>query len=446
MHGTRRNSGVMGMSERDQSGVTEKPSFFEKIDLVPLVVVILFGIVVIGLLVPDEFKEFSEIIRNWAFVVGGIVGFLLAWRRVLYMEKQTEIALDQIKIATDQAALANKQIDILSRDEKRKDQERIEERLEGAVRLLAEPTDSMKRFAITQLAQIGVEHPEQTLESAVRCLCSHAKEYEPFFPTSLTETMRSEAVRAGTARFREMREYPLYEFSVVEDQIEEFFQQARQLQVEQRSVEIIKASMEAINDLERKAIHVREAGMDTENNAQLAVSAPIDLQGVTITGVTVYSLGIYTDRFQGCVFKEVDFEECNFKGTFNRMSKFLRCRFSNCTFEGASFFGSEFTESIFSDAEMSRSSNLLFSSCDMSSTYFDFNEANPYSVRIDETHPDRRLSFIGDDFRGCYIKAQSSEPEGLDENSPPLRVVKSAPRGERASISIVLEETNQNSE
>ena len=424
----------------------KQSSFFERIDLVPLVVIILVGICVIALLAPDGFKDFSEIIRNWAFVVGGIIGFLLAWRRVLYMEKQTEIALDQIKIATDQAALANKQIDILGRDEKRKDQERIEARLEGAVRLLAEPTDSMKRFAITQLAQIGVEHPEQTLESAVRCLCSHAKEYEPFFPTSLTVSMRSEAVRAGTDRFREMEEHPLYTFADVEEQIEDFFRKARQIQIDQRTIEIIKASMEAINDLEREAIHVREEGMATENNAQLAVGAPIDLQGVTITGVRVYSLGIYVDRFQGCVFDDVDFEECDFKGVFNSSTKFLNCRFTNCTFENVIFSGSDFTASVFSDAEISRSSDFLFSNCDMSGTYFNFNGAMPYSARIDATQANRRLNFIRRDFQGCYVKELSSLPEGLHVNNPPLCITLVDRRGDRTFISVVPDETDQNDE
>ena len=481
----------MGMSERDQNTIGKQSSFFERIDLVPLVVIILVGIVVIGLLVPDKFKEFSEIIRNWAFVVGGVVGFLLAWRRILYTEKQTEIAVDQIKIATDQVGLANKQIDILGREEKRKDQERIEARLEGAVRLLGEPTDSMKHFAITQLEQIAKEYPEQALASAISCLSGHAKEYDPLLGE------KEQQLIAGKAKdkcFRERMVHVSELDKVIRDnsatQVDGAFDdpQARYDSVdsarntkrkilgkeyieteettstrnalldelERRSREMTKKLVGAVNRLALQAGHTDP---NTNKRIRDESAAFFDLCGVEIFSATIHRINVDPPRFRGCTFDDVTFHNCTFTGTFEKFTKFLNCTFRNCNFgtselSAVNFKGCDFSGSIITDStlrhvvwydcslcrveltrmKMSKKLDKMFASSDMTGVIFHIKEL-PTGIQVPD---DLRLNYLAADFQANYVKKDGALPVGLDRNVPSLdaKVVRESEDGEHQHFSV----------
>lgn len=434
MHATHRNSGVMGMDWKTiKQRIPKTPHWLW--DILKIVA----GVSVIALLVggfaflfshwPDgkteakKLKEVIEAYRNLGLLSAGAFALWFAWHRSRIMDKQTAFA---------------------AKDDRRKDKERIEERLEGAVRLLAEPTDSMKHFAITQLKQIGIEHPEQALASAVACLCGQAKEYSPYFSESDKNGIRQDASSYVSEKFLREHNEKIESLSKVEvrhllkevdkDQLNDEFEKRLTQEKGKRIEDMIRSLIGAVNTLSLKA---KEIGHTEDGPAKL----PIDLRGVTITRLRIDGITIRQEWFSSCSFIRVEFQNCHFTGNFNHWDHFVDgCQFQNCTFSETDFWGSDFTsakffnctfdnavwlsgslcEAEFTDTKIGDTFGTLFDNCEMSGVKFHFEAEKRYKDELAQRPKKFRLNFTQNDFKSCFVMTDLPLPQGLEKNVPQL--------------------------
>lgn len=466
MHGTRRISGVMGMSERDQTRYwrdigSEKWRVeykdFNKflawlfattvfIFFVWMVYRALFSIFGVGW---NEFEEMTASFRNLALIVVGAFGFPFAVWRV-------KLADDQVKLAKkDGEDKERERVKVEKRkekDDRHRDRERVEERLEGAVRLLAEPTDSMKHFAITQLEQIATEHLEQTLPSVINCLCGQAKEYDPQFGEGELQRIKRDALgmlykehtdaNAGWLKMKTYyRENTEEEIETAEKSaIVKALQKGR----ENRTHEMVKKLVESVN---RLALKIESTNPETQKRQNDESAALFDLRGVEIFSTTIRNITVTPDRFAGCEFHKVIFVGCTFIGKFDKSTNFVNCRFiggkfgafdfseadfKGSSFSGSGFFGSTFWnvswtacpfgETEFWNVKISQNSVNIFSKCNMTSASFVCEDNRDYKQARKELPDDLRWNFFSTDFEKNYVTKGRKFPSGLKQMIPSIGV------------------------
>lgn len=392
-----------------------------------------------------KLKEVIEAYRNLGLLVAGFFAVWFAWHRSRIMDK----------------------------DDRRKDKERIEERLEGAVRLLAEPTDSMKNFAITQLEQIATEYPAQTLATVVSCLGGQVKEYDPHFSEKDLQRIEGDAKDEGVKEHRKRiaevhqdvalgrREQTLRLDRISEKTPENIAIRKRDEENavnvmlhkarEKRTRAMNKKLVKAINRLLYKADPI---DLVPGERAVVDFLVPLDLSGLEIVDMTLNRFPINADLFSGSHFTEVTFSGCSFKGSFDAFTNFLNCHFDDCTFEGVyfdrcgfyvqqqnnSFFvGSSFTNCTFEDThwetcnlQSAKFQNIklgcsnveseedglidkntdFFVDCDMTNVQFEIGRGKI------ETH--LRWNYQPDDFGTCFVTGKF--PVGLDVVRPKIRI------------------------
>ncbi len=95
-----------------------------------------------------------EVIRNFALIVGGFLGLWLAWRRIVLMDQQTEVALQ---------------------DSKQKEMDHVAARFERAVELLGSDELRFQQFAVSRIFNIAVEWPDEYLEVAVNLIAGQLR-------------------------------------------------------------------------------------------------------------------------------------------------------------------------------------------------------------------------------------------------------------------------------
>jgi hypothetical protein len=121
----------------------------------------------------------SEIIRNYALVIGGIVGIILAWRRVTAATRQADASLRQAELAR---------------------REHVAELFNRAVGQLADAKLEVRLGAVYTLRQIARDFPdlsEPTFELLTTYLRESARTYgdhEP--PVDVREIMNTLKDRA----------------------------------------------------------------------------------------------------------------------------------------------------------------------------------------------------------------------------------------------------------
>ena len=166
MHATRCNSGVMGMSKRKDDNGFSKKFIFDKIDIPLVIAVLCFAVIAIVALArdwpfpnyaPRTAEEFSVVIRNYALVLAGVVGFVIAIWRLGQTDKQIEIAAN---------------------DETRKDKEHVASLFQGAVEMLNGEDMRLVPLGFTQLTEIARDHPEDYLAQTIKLLCVSARGFQ----------------------------------------------------------------------------------------------------------------------------------------------------------------------------------------------------------------------------------------------------------------------------
>ncbi len=444
----------MGMSEQknDRGKPASKNIFyFERIDLVPVVVIILIGSISLAYLIPNDFKDFSEIFRNLALVFGGFIGLAFAWQRLQKMDRQNEISAEEGE---------------------RKDRAHISESLHRALEMLQEPTDSMKHLAIALLERLGNDYPNENLDHTIRSLCGQAREYDPITNEMELQLIKREAEdRCDRERSEEVAKlnqninanttqpvHPLEAFQARQDAIDNARKKIGELQKEEsiqkeyksalngalltererRAREMIKTLVAAVNRLALKAGYTDIGTNERYEDEQIAI---FDLRGVEVFSTTIHNITVNTLRFGGCIFDDVAFHNCTFTGTFEKSTKFLNCTFRDCkfgnselsavNFKGCDFSGSTLTNStlrhvIWYDCslcrvelarmKMSKKLNKMFASSDMTGVIFHITRLPP-DVQIPD---DLRSNYLATDFQANYVKKDGALPVGLDRNVPSL--------------------------
>lgn len=93
----------------------------------------------------DDFNR-MEVIRNFALIVGGFLGLWLAWRRIVLMDRQTEVALQ---------------------DSKQKEMDHVAARFERAVELLGSDELRFQQFAVSRINTIATAWPDEYSAAAI---------------------------------------------------------------------------------------------------------------------------------------------------------------------------------------------------------------------------------------------------------------------------------------
>ena len=397
-----------------------------------------------------EFEAMTASFRNLGLIFVGVLGFPFAVWRVM-------IADDQVKVAKkDGADKERERINVETRkenDDRRRDKERVEERLEGAVRLLAEPTDSMKQFAISLLEQIATEHWEQALGSALVCLSGQAKEYSPYFSEQEEATIRNVAERKVVEYLDEEISIWSASFSPGEPRElkpTEERETRKQIELEKnkrgrpRAEEMRRKLVGALN---RLALQAGRTDPDTNKRTRDETVAFFDLRGVEISSTFIHSISVNPFRFGGCTFTDVTFHNCTFTGSFEKSTKFLNCIFKDCKFgnfgfPAVNFKGCDFSDSVlygstlrkvlwfdcllgnieFEDTKISKKLTKMFFNCDMTGINFFFETSQAYDQASKNIDSDFRVNYLPADFEGNYIQKNGAPPFGLNMVAPLIEV------------------------
>lgn len=115
-----------------------------------------------ALSLPAEYWRFSywgggegvnrmEVLRNFALIVAGLVGFWLAWWRLRLTDQQTKTA---------------------ERDSKQKELDHVAARFERAVELLGSDKVQFQYFAAMQIFKMATKDPDTYQEEAIRLVCA----------------------------------------------------------------------------------------------------------------------------------------------------------------------------------------------------------------------------------------------------------------------------------
>ncbi|MDF1687294.1 MAG: pentapeptide repeat-containing protein [Parvibaculaceae bacterium] len=430
------------MSERKDTESRGEPKgffYFERVD-VALIVGIVFGfgtiIVSVGYIVLhagfslSNIKTYVDMVYTFALVLGGFLTLIFAGIRLNQGAKQTFH---------------------IQKESERKDRVHIADSLQGAVKLLQEPADSMKYLAISQMKQLGTDYPNQTMEQVVRSLCAQAREYRPHFSENDLECIRqsimhriiepglSEHIKRLTSVLTYQNKMDASGFS--QSTIDDLTLELKELETTARYEKVVGRLIEVVVDL---AVDAKAAGASSWHS----IKSIIDLRGVRFSNANIRALDIEYSKFDGCHFFNVNFSDCTFSGDFFNGSEFKHCTFSNCTFVDAIFYSVKFPKAVFSECDFINVKWLgvdfceakfigirigvhdteVFSKCRMTAAEFSFMENFRDTKEMQRTNTEIRRNFFPHDFVECYVvetrqsdgEGQIVFPQGLEGNSPSL--------------------------
>lgn len=339
------------------------------------VIALIFCLVAIDVLIGfdpklNEWEHASAIVRNLLLVVGGVIGFVVALKRI----RQTD----------EQISQANNQIQIAKLEADGRENERVRESFQQAVAMLYGEEDETKPFAITQLRRIALDRSDQYLEQAIVLLCGYGRKHA----SNRNEGISDEEIIAMKRRPFEL-------------------------------------ATECINLVFKLA---------TEFEAQGRGKAPIDLKNTNLRKCAVRGITLSEENIRGSDLQYTRFENCKFVGLFGKDTSFVevtfhevvfeRAYFKNCNFEGADFFYCTLQFSSWRRCDFSYGthhatnvwvgSNRTFIQCDFSDCLFGSSDA-------DQAASEDKRGFLVNDFLGCFSNLESP-PRGLEENDPPMKV------------------------
>ena len=132
----------------------------------PLMVALVVIAFPFALSLPAEYWRFSywgggegvnrmEVLRNFALIVAGLVGFWLAWWRLRLTDQQTKTA---------------------ERDSKQKELDHVAARFEKAITLLESKNEMSRIAGLNSLRDVAMQHPDRYLDSAIRQLCAFLRQ------------------------------------------------------------------------------------------------------------------------------------------------------------------------------------------------------------------------------------------------------------------------------
>lgn len=388
MYATQNGSGVMGMSKRHDETSGVRPwvkKIFEYSDLISSLyaavvaagMLCFLGIIVLAL-VPSwsEAESFSVTIRNFALIIGGVVGFVFAFRRLAQTDEQIEISDTEAKTRL--------------RDEDRKDREEVDKSFDRAVEALNGNDISISLYGASRMKQLAIDHADDYLEIAIRLIGNRAR-----------WTARGNGLEIEKVEDREtilaLRAYS-GEFAQIVLPLAELFEK----------------------DGKRKN--------------------PLDLRGLNLTGFQFAGITLVEGMISGCALDYAHFERCTFLGGFGAKLGMSSSTFRSCyfirnewyenagTFDGAKFYGCEFEETSFDSCDFSGAEfhgntmkpdylEMIFNNSNFTKAKFIFN-----SDSTEWTEKGLRGFYCPGDFQQCFVDDQDSYPTGLQDNLPPLDV------------------------
>lgn len=134
--------------------------------------------------------DFSEIVRNLGFLIGGAFGLYLAWKRVTAANQQAEAQIKQANVQTLQAELARKDhvIELFNRAAGQLKDEKLEVRL-AAILTLSQICDDFSdlsgpsiRLLTTIIKENALDYGDQQVPPEVtaitRIIQKHSKRQE----------------------------------------------------------------------------------------------------------------------------------------------------------------------------------------------------------------------------------------------------------------------------
>lgn len=396
MHATHRNSGVMGMSDRNNDEKQDQPKgifHFQQIDI-PLIVAIVFGvgtvIVSLGYAVPHDdfwpqtFKDMIDVTYTVALILGGLFTLLFAGKTLDLNTIRTQLTIKK---------------------EHQAESERFQIRFEMAQAMLYEEVGDRSLLGAIELKKIALASKVEHLEKAIFLLCDYMRRFGQDIQDPSDPDMELPPERLRENSF------------------------------------ILTIIFELSREVER------------EGDA----SAPINLSGVRIDVRRIEGVEINSSKFHDCNFLNVNFLNCRFTGqigggeetSFGRTTeeRFHRCRFTKCRFTNGHFRFVDFRYASFRgctvenfhwfrcDLERVPIRNLLiknnhdfaiFSFSNLQHTNFAFDWGDRRQIDPE----DGRLFFRAEDFSECHTRrGNGAFPDGLSNNHPPL-IARDIPGGE----------------
>lgn len=383
----------MGMSKRNEetSGVwpwVEKILGFSDLitslyaAVVAAGVLYLLGIIVLAL-VPSwsEAESFSVTIRNIALIIGGVVGFVFAFRRLAQTDEQIEISDTEAKTRL--------------RDEDRKDREEVEKSFDKAVAALNGEDIAFSLYGASRMKQLAIDHSKDYLETAIRLIGNRAR-------------------RIGHSASK------LEDADQVETDNPKGFERAQEF----ATIAVELAVLYEQNEKRKSPLDL--SGVNLIN---------FQLSGITVTPEMISECMLHLANFQGCTFngiftnkldmRGVTFRGCRFDKLFQNGSgcvfdqvEFVGCVFDECTFGGDNFSGCVFKHiKLHASQILYHASHSIFFGSGFSHVSFTFGD--PEGTEIDANF---RKHFLPVDFGGCYFLEHPKGVSGLENNSPPLEV------------------------
>lgn len=367
------------MSKRKDDNGFSKKFIFDKIDIPLVIAVLCFAAIVIVALArdwpfpnyaPSTAEEFSVVIRNYALVLAGVVGFVIAIWRLGQTDKQIEIAAD---------------------DEMRKDKEHVASLFQGAVKMLNGEDMRLVPLGFTQLTEIARDHPNDYLAQTIKLLCVSARGFQ----------RREEAGETLEVGFS-VREL-VQEAIAMEEDFQSKYNRCGPLDLKQLVVRSVK--FRGIN---------LESGIFEDAQFKNSKFLNCELSGVFLD----------TTKLTGSFFVGCDLSRGMFFGTSFESTSIYHCAigsygtsFTSCNFESAEicnvFFYSETGEP--------------FRKCNLGDVSF-LDEPHPYvSYIAREVELPKfdgvTVGFTPTMFKECYSVEGSHPPKSIERIATPLKLI-----------------------
>lgn len=379
MHATRRNSGVMGMSERKDDGEREQPKglfYFEQIDILLIVAIIaVVGTIIIMIASaiphdgywPKNFAEIIDIVYTLALIVGGAMTLIFAAARLNDGAKES----------------------------RRKDREEVERNFNKAIEFLEGAKRNLSLYGASRMQRLAEDYPEIYLETAIRLIGlragrteKHAKKIED----AAKELPETDQDKAGSKKRLERTREPARELAE------------------------IAAKLAALYEKREKK------------------KSPLDLSGINLFEMEIANITVTPSLISGCDLTGVTFQGCTFEDTFWEGPAFKRVTFDKCTTNFASWvrcdlFSARFIELKIIDnyskldvpLDVPQINKILFCECNLGNAKFSFPQSEDFLNSTE--HSGARNNYLKNDFVDCHIGVACRPPDGLEQNRPPMAVV-----------------------
>ncbi|AWY99576.1 pentapeptide repeats (9 copies) [Rhodobiaceae bacterium] len=305
-----------------------------------------------------------EVIRNFALIVGGFLGLWLAWRRIVLMDQQTEVALQ---------------------DSSRTEKQNIAERFERAVDLLNSEELQFKHYGAIRMMGIATADPDEYLTPAIHLMCVAVREI------ANKETISRE--HSGPVH-DVVREIVTYIFDLGE---------TFELSLgDEAPIDLRNTYLHGMTLVDR---HVRG------DSVSGCVFNDFDFEGCTFKGWFGEDLE----------FQEVEFRDCDLRRGAFRSAQYVESGFLRSVVGDHSFMGCRMSGTLFNVLLWPTNTQHIFTRCDLSGTDFayadDDEDLQRYEFQKDAVHT---AEYTPDSFRACTVEHEDALPTGLEFNEPPL--------------------------